>query len=166
MNCKYCGAEISKRSKTLLCRSCARKAWSKQRIKIGTVWKRPSDNYYVIKIGKGSGRDGIVEYHRWLMEQKIGRKLKRSEDVHHIDFDKSNNDINNLKLVSHSEHMRLHQQHDSNFNKNEREYIPWNKGKHGYKCKKRGPMSEEQKQKIREGVIKARRDKFWSTSKR
>jgi hypothetical protein len=70
MNCKYCGAEISKRSKTLLCRSCARKAWSKQRIKIGTVWKRPSDNYYVIKIGKGSGRDGIVEYHRWLMEHK------------------------------------------------------------------------------------------------
>ena len=29
-------------------------------------------------------------------------------DVHHIDFDKQNNDINNLQLLTRVEHMRLH----------------------------------------------------------
>ena len=28
--------------------------------------------------------------------------------IHHIDFDKSNNDISNLQLMSKEEHMQLH----------------------------------------------------------
>ena len=54
--------------------------------------------------------DGIkYDYHRWLMEQTIGRKLNSDEFVHHIDGNKLNNDINNLEIISRSDHGRLHQ---------------------------------------------------------
>ncbi len=46
--------------------------------------------------------------HRVLMEQEIGRKLNRKEHVHHIDENKLNNVISNLKILSISEHMSLH----------------------------------------------------------
>ena len=42
--------------------------------------------------------------HRYVMETHIGRRLDRNEHVHHIDFNKINNDINNLELLSASEH--------------------------------------------------------------
>lgn len=49
------------------------------------------------------------DYHRWIMEQTIGRKLNSDEIVHHIDGDKTNNDINNLEIISRADHSRLHQ---------------------------------------------------------
>lgn len=39
-----------------------------------------------------------VDEHRWIFEKYLGRKLTKKEVVHHIDNDKSNNDINNLML--------------------------------------------------------------------
>lgn len=47
--------------------------------------------------------------HRYIMEQYLGRKLKRNEVVHHKDGNKLNNDINNLELMTLSEHSRMHQ---------------------------------------------------------
>lgn len=45
--------------------------------------------------------DGVWEYeHRRAVEQKIGRKLLRGENVHHVDGDKLNNDPSNLELWS------------------------------------------------------------------
>ena len=37
--------------------------------------------------------------HRHLMEQKLGRKLKTKEIVHHINHDKLDNRLSNLQLV-------------------------------------------------------------------
>lgn len=48
------------------------------------------------------------DYHRWIMEQKIGRKLDYNEIVHHINEDKSDNRIDNLEIISRAEHARLH----------------------------------------------------------
>lgn len=48
--------------------------------------------------------------HRAVMEKFLGRKLYSSEIVHHIDGDKLNNDIKNLKLVSRKEHIAIHRQ--------------------------------------------------------
>lgn len=42
------------------------------------------------------------------MEQKLGRKLRRDEVVHHIDEDPTNNDIDNLCIMSLSDHSRSH----------------------------------------------------------
>lgn len=48
------------------------------------------------------------DYHRWLMEQEIGRKLDRQEVVHHINGNPLDNDIGNLRIMSLSEHSRMH----------------------------------------------------------
>lgn len=61
------------------------------------------NKYKRIKIG---GRS--VDEHRLAMERLIGRRLGQNEVVHHIDGDKSNNDLTNLVLMSRSDHARMH----------------------------------------------------------
>jgi hypothetical protein len=51
-----------------------------------------------------------MDEHRWLMEQKIGRRLSRFEFVHHIDGDKRNNRLDNLEVVTPKEHATKHGQ--------------------------------------------------------
>lgn len=50
--------------------------------------------------------NGYVCEHRLKMEKKIGRYLQPGEEVHHIDGNKLNNNLNNLILFkNHSEHI-------------------------------------------------------------
>lgn len=54
-------------------------------------------------------RDGKTDkyIHRLVMEKHLGRKLKTEEHIHHIDGNPKNNNINNLKIMSNSEHRKL-----------------------------------------------------------
>ena len=45
--------------------------------------------------------------HRYLMEQHLGRKLDRNEQVHHINGDWLDNRIENLQVLTNSEHQKL-----------------------------------------------------------
>lgn len=56
--------------------------------------------------------------HVLIMQERIGRKLMNDEVVHHIDGDRSNNDINNLALMTKSGHCKHHAL--TNYSKRER----------------------------------------------
>lgn len=54
-------------------------------------------------------RDNRIREHRMVYALHIGRSLRRSEVVHHINGDRLDNRIENLELFSsHAEHMRHH----------------------------------------------------------
>ena len=56
-----------------------------------------------------NSKNGWILEHRVVVEKFIGRYLTESEVVHHIDEDKSNNEIENLMLFkSQREHSSFH----------------------------------------------------------
>lgn len=73
-------------------------------------------------IGVSLKPSGYIEYtrgphkgrsvHVVKMEERLGRSLKEDECVHHIDGNKTNNEDNNLALLTRSGHMRLHRRED------------------------------------------------------
>ena len=46
--------------------------------------------------------------HRRVVEEHLRRSLTSDEIIHHIDFDKSNNSIENLIIMDRSEHRSAH----------------------------------------------------------
>lgn len=69
-----------------------------------------SKGYWHVRIAghPQCSKNGYVREHRAIMEKHLGRYLEKEEHVHHIDFDKTNNVIENLLLISNKEHMVLH----------------------------------------------------------
>lgn len=53
--------------------------------------------------------NGTVYLHRHNASLKVGHWLSKDEHVHHIDGNKENNSIDNLLVLSHSEHSKLEQ---------------------------------------------------------
>lgn len=66
------------------------------------------ENGYKVLYNNGNS----IKEHIYIMEQHIGRKLLPNEVVHHIDKDKTNNNISNLLLLTQSEHSKLHRELD------------------------------------------------------
>jgi len=63
-----------------------------------------SQGYITICVGGGRKLE-----HRLVMEHKISRELQRHEQVHHIDGNKMNNNLDNLMLfASEKEHTLYH----------------------------------------------------------
>jgi len=56
-------------------------------------------------------KDGYVMEHRLLVAQAMGRLLLRSEVVHHIDHDPTNNALLNLQLFASNRDHKLHEHH-------------------------------------------------------
>ena len=70
------------------------------------LWKGGSltnNGYLSVRIGRK-----YKLLHRYLMEIHLKRNLLSTEEIHHKDGNKLNNDIYNLELIDKSSHRRLH----------------------------------------------------------
>lgn len=68
-----------------------------------------SNGYMLIRVGVKHHLADVRGYayeHRLVAEQKIGRRLKKGEQVHHIDGDRLNNSLVNLEVCSSIAHHR------------------------------------------------------------
>lgn len=90
-------------------RKCGNVSAGKQRNSIlNGHWKggvsKSTQGYLIVTHGNNANR--LV--HRVVMEQKLGRKLRSSEIVHHINHDKTDNRTKNLAITNRSEHATHH----------------------------------------------------------
>ncbi len=72
--------------------------------------KKRSDGYVAIYFPDhpNSSKDGYVMEHILVMECVVGRRLHGEECVHHKNGKRNDNRIENLQLMTKSEHMRHH----------------------------------------------------------
>lgn len=81
---------------------------------------KPGEKHPCWKGGVGISKGGYLrqftsagkrEYqHRLVMEKYLGRKLKFSEVVHHINGIKTDNRLENLMIVTRAEHWKYHRE--------------------------------------------------------
>lgn len=65
----------------------------------GYLQQHPSGRKYICLFNTDSDRT-IISYARYLMSVKIGRLLPEGYEVDHIDNDETNDDINNLQILT------------------------------------------------------------------
>lgn len=75
----------------------------------------------------GAFPSGYVLEHRYKMSKKLKRKLKKNEVVHHIDGNRQNNKLENLLLMTKSQHIKFHMMaYDFIFENNlYKSYLKW-----------------------------------------
>lgn len=52
--------------------------------------------------------NGYTPEHRYIARKKYGNELTSDLIIHHVDGNKLNNDIDNLKMVTPKEHYKIH----------------------------------------------------------
>lgn len=70
-----------------------------------------SHGYVLVRVGKDHplGNSRGVAYEHWVVWAASGRPMpKAHETIHHRDSCKTNNRLDNLEVISRSEHARLH----------------------------------------------------------
>jgi hypothetical protein len=71
----------------------------------GYKFNKDKQTGYYLSTNKINGRRQRL--HRYIYEKYYG-KIPKGYDVHHIDHNKDNNEISNLKLVTAKEHQEIH----------------------------------------------------------
>lgn len=91
--------------------------WSKKRFCSQKCYFKyfPRENHPLWKGGikhrpDGYQRDSATDkyIHRQVMEKHLGRKLRKNEQIHHINHNPSDNRLENLLLTKNGEHIKLY----------------------------------------------------------
>lgn len=118
-SCKHCNRIfVRKRKEQVYCsKSCASvlKGMNRKGMKTG-----PNKSHYKMRMTKdgylrvycahhpfADGRKQML-VHDMVMELHVGRRLRRTEVVHHKNGIKTDNRIENLEIMSHSQHSKMH----------------------------------------------------------
>ncbi|HEQ4429580.1 TPA: HNH endonuclease [Streptococcus pyogenes] len=97
VKCDWCGKEFMKKRSDIA------------RTKHNYCSHKCTDDYkrWTGLSGKAPVIDGIPA-HRVIASEKMGRQLHHYEEVHHIDGNHDNNRIENIVILSKSEHAKIH----------------------------------------------------------
>lgn len=71
----------------------------------GYVFVRDNKTNYYLSSRRIDGKRKRLHVYMW---EKYNGEIPKGHQIHHVDHDKSNNEISNLKLMTNSEHQRLH----------------------------------------------------------
>ena len=76
--------------------------------KIKGIISKGEYNYAIVPEHPKAIAHGYVLEHRIIMENHLGRLLLENEVVHHINGNKKDNNVDNLRVMDKKEHARLH----------------------------------------------------------
>lgn len=117
--CAFCGKMFFARHKTQkYCGLECRKGFDKaNRKKAYDDYSVAADSRY-LRIWKGRRRSELL--HRYIAKKYFGEEMVSGLVVHHIDGNRLNNEIENLRLMTNKEHMSLHSRQQSEKRKEKR----------------------------------------------
>ena len=106
ITCQYCkNSFIPKRKSTKFCSNQCRTD-ARAGVKKTGFWYE--NGYRILYAGEGKG----IKEHIKIMTEHLGRELESDEIVHHKNFIRDDNDLDNLQLMTRGDHSRLHRNHE------------------------------------------------------
>lgn len=100
--CEVCGAPVKRSRPSRPRRYCSRECVGHSKTNGG--WLALKDGRWKVRLRSGSWQ----LYSRCLMEAYLGRHLTYNEVVHHVNEDVQDDRIENLQVMSRSEHTGMH----------------------------------------------------------
>jgi hypothetical protein len=109
--CNKCYHPGITNKQSVLSRMSKRTVGEKKKDKAGYVYIYVGPDWGYHKDWNMQGKNWVRE-HAYIISEQLNRMLQPGEHVHHIDGDKANNDIDNLVLLTVSEHKLAHDSYE------------------------------------------------------
>lgn len=109
-NCETCGSEMYVTKKNATKRFCSTLCRVTGQTLTGAGSRRKDQNGYIViyfPTHPDANGSGVVMEHRLVAEEKYGRRIKKTEHVHHLNGIRNDNRPENLVVMASRDHMVL-----------------------------------------------------------